>query len=111
MGNGSKRRNISSRRINRGIYKTKSIVMANFIYKLFSEEQVTEFLSRQKEINSYRSEMEITEVWVSQNKLKSLIKEYLSENKAGYFNSEIIELITNEIEYVYEYAEDLNTIK
>lgn len=85
--------------------------MANFIYKLFSEEQVTEFLNRQKEINSYRSEMEVTEVWVSQCKLKSLIKEYLSENKVGYFNSEIIELITNEIEYVYEYAEDLNTIK
>lgn len=85
--------------------------MANFIYKLFSEEQVTELLNVQKEIIRYSSEMEMIEVWVSKNKLNSLIKEYLNENKVGYFNSEIIELITNEIEYIWGYVEDLNTIK
>lgn len=85
--------------------------MANFIYKLFSEEQVTELLNVQKEIIRYSSEMEMIEVWVSKNKLNSLIKEYLNENKVGYFNSEIIELITNEIEYIWGYVENLNTIK
>ena len=85
--------------------------MANFIYKLFSEEQVTELLSVQKEINRYHSEMEMIEVWVSKNKLNSLIKEYLDKNNVGYFNSQIIEVITNEIEYIWGYVEDLNDIK
>ena len=85
--------------------------MKNFIYKLFSEEQVTELLKMQKEITSDYIEHEFIESRIKRNKLESLMKEYLCKNNVGHFNGELIKVIANEIEYIWGYVEDLNTIK
>jgi hypothetical protein len=86
--------------------------MKNFIYNLFSEEQVTELLKRQQQITFYYSEIEIIEARIEKQKLIELIKEYLDKNNIGYFNNELfIEVIRNEIEYIWGFVEDLDTIK
>ena len=80
--------------------------MTNFIYKLFSEEQVTELLSVQKEIYWYRYEMEITEAYVKKCKLKLLIKEYLDKNNIGYL-PQFIDIVMDEVDHFGSHIENL----
>lgn len=72
--------------------------MANFIYKLFSEEQVTELLSVQKEIKlDYLERLEIDPfAYYLDDELIKIIETFLKQNEIDC-NSILIQCIASDI--------------